>query len=70
MFYRLGTGQGDAEEVKSHVFFESTDWDDLYNKRTKPPFIPVFWSDTSTEYFEKRFTDEDPALTPPPDEGI
>ncbi|KAI5308091.1 serine/threonine protein kinase, AGC, partial [Ascosphaera atra] len=26
--------------IKEHKFFEGVDWDDVYNKRTKPPIIP------------------------------
>ncbi|CAI8034825.1 RAC-beta serine/threonine-protein kinase A [Geodia barretti] len=66
---RLGGGEGDAEEVKSHVFFKSINWDDVCKKRIIPPIIPVIKSETSTDYFEKEFTDENPELTPPPDEG-
>ena len=34
-FGRLGGGQGDAEEVKKHVFFEPINWDDLYNRQVR-----------------------------------
>ena len=30
---RLGGGETDAEEVKKHVFFESVDWQELYDKK-------------------------------------
>jgi serine/threonine protein kinase len=66
---RLGGGEGDAEEVKSHVFFETINWDDVYNKRITPPLVPFILSETSTDYFDKEFTAENPELTPPPDEG-
>ena len=63
--YRLGGGESDAEEIKSHVFFESINWDDVYHKRIPPERIPVIWSEKSTDYFEKKFTDQNPELTPP-----
>ncbi|CAI8038472.1 RAC-beta serine/threonine-protein kinase A [Geodia barretti] len=66
---RLGGGEGDAEEVKSHVFFKSINWDDVYSKRITPPFVPIIKSETSTDYFDKEFTDQNPELTPPPDDG-
>ena len=56
-------------EVKSHMFFKSINWGDVYNKRITPPFIPIIHSETSTDYFDKEFTAENPELTPPPDEG-
>ena len=59
----------DAGEVKSHIFFESIMWDDLFNKKIAPPFVPVIKSEQSADYFDKEFTDENPDLTPP-DEGM
>ncbi len=29
---RLGGGEPDAEEVKKHIFFESIDWQQLYDR--------------------------------------
>lgn len=36
----MGSGYGDFEDVKSHVFFKNINWDDLINKKIKPPFNP------------------------------
>ena len=47
------------------MFFKSINWDDVYNKRITPPFIPIIWSQTSTDYFDKEFTAKNPQLTPP-----
>ncbi len=33
------------EDIKSHSFFKSINWDDLFNKRLKPPFIPPLVKD-------------------------
>lgn len=30
----------DPEKMKLHPFFKDLDWQALYNKRIKPPFIP------------------------------
>jgi len=65
---RLGGGQGDAEEVKKHVFFEPINWDDLYNRQVEPPFKPEIKDATDVSYFDTDFTSENPDLTPP-DEG-
>ena len=51
------------------MFFETINWDDVYNKRITPPLVPFILSETSTDYFDKEFTAENPELTPPPDEG-
>lgn len=32
---RLGGGPSDAQEIKSHLFFESIDWEALENKKVK-----------------------------------
>ena len=36
---RLGSGPGDCDEIKQHIFFQATgfSWDDVANKRTHPP---------------------------------
>jgi len=34
---RLGSGQGDVEEVKQHPFFAGIDWNDIYHKKHTPP---------------------------------
>ena len=66
--HRLGGGVSDAEEVKSHKFFQTINWDVLYHKRIPPPLVPHITSPTTTVYFEKEFTDQNLQLTPPPSE--
>lgn len=34
---RLGAGIKDASELKSHPFFAGINWDDIAQKRIKPP---------------------------------
>jgi ankyrin repeat protein len=34
---RLGSGKGDADEVKSHKFFENINWTDVERRKLKPP---------------------------------
>jgi hypothetical protein len=41
---RLGSGERDADEVKSHAFFRGVNWDDLLHKRIPPPFVPMIVS--------------------------
>ena len=36
---RLGSGQGDSEEIKAHQFVKNINWDDVFQrklKQTKP----------------------------------
>lgn len=52
---RLGANGG--QEVRSHPFFASIDWDALYRKEITPPFQPCRTTDESdTSNFEKEFT--------------
>lgn len=37
---RLGSGEADAAEIKSHLFFKDTNWDDIFHKRVPSPFFP------------------------------
>lgn len=57
-FKRLG-GTIDGEEIKSHAFFKDVDWEKLYNREIKPPFIPDL-VDNDTKYFDEEFTGEKP----------
>ena len=39
---RLGGSLKDAEEIKQHRYFKDINWDDVYNKRIRPPPVNVF----------------------------
>lgn len=41
---RLGSGKGDAEEIKRQPFFKDVNWDDVFNKRIPPPYFPTIVS--------------------------
>jgi hypothetical protein len=62
---RLGYGPGDAEDVKAHEFFAGVNWDDVYHKRIRPPYVPVLSSAKDVSNFDREFTSEKPCLTPP-----
>lgn len=38
---RLGSGPGDAWDIKSHPFFAGMNWENLQKKRVTPPYIPT-----------------------------
>jgi len=61
---RLGSGSTDALEVMAHPYFSEINFDDLYQKRVPPPFIPTLQSATDTSNFDGEFTSEPPVLTP------
>jgi protein-serine/threonine kinase len=53
---RLGANGG--QEVRSHPFFASIDWNALYNRKIPPPFEPCRHTkdEVETINFEKEFT--------------
>ncbi len=37
---RLGSGPKDVDEIMEHPFFDSIDWEALYQKKISPPYLP------------------------------
>uniref|UniRef100_A0A8C3VJK5 Serine/threonine-protein kinase N3 n=1 Tax=Catharus ustulatus TaxID=91951 RepID=A0A8C3VJK5_CATUS len=62
---RLGAGEKDAEEIKIQPFFKGMDWDALFARRLKPPFVPTLRDPTDISNFDEEFTSQKPILTPP-----
>lgn len=52
---RLGY-YGDVEEIKQHILFSKVDWNNIAQKKIKPPFIPVFSDCFDLRFFDKSFT--------------
>lgn len=61
---RLGSGPGDADELKSHPYYASIDWPKLETRQVKPPFKPPVATQKQTHMFEAEFTDMTPKDTP------
>eukprot|EP01088_Endostelium_zonatum_P011330 TRINITY_DN25464_c0_g1_i1.p1 TRINITY_DN25464_c0_g1~~TRINITY_DN25464_c0_g1_i1.p1 ORF type:complete len:473 (-),score=75.91 TRINITY_DN25464_c0_g1_i1:108-1526(-) len=53
----------DPTKIRSHPYFESINWDDLYGKKVKPPFIPPVKSGADYSQFDTTFTSEEPTMT-------
>ena len=51
-------GRNGADEIKQHAFYRGLNFNYVYNKRYKPPFIPQLVDDYDTVYFDKMFTSE------------
>ncbi|XP_042873704.1 uncharacterized protein LOC122254191 isoform X2 [Penaeus japonicus] len=64
---RLGASEKDAEDVKKQQFFRNVIWDDLLQRKVKPPFVPTVTSPEDVSNFDEEFTTEKPVLTPPKD---
>ena len=60
MNFYLGAGGGGIEEIKSHPFFASIDWDKLYHREIVPPFKPVVNRADEAFYFDTEFTSRTP----------
>ena len=58
---RLGTGSRGASDIKSHPFFSGIDWESVYAKKIKPPFMPKITKPDETRYIHDDFLDE-PAI--------
>jgi serine/threonine protein kinase len=43
-------------EIKSHPFFEGMDWDKLWSRELKPPFMPKVSGMQDLKYFDTEFT--------------
>jgi len=56
-FKRLGAGPTDAAEIKAHPFFSNIDWEAMFKRDLKPPFVPQIKED-DTKYFDPEFTQE------------
>lgn len=61
---RLGNMKNGAEDVKRHRWFKGTNWDDLYNKRVKPPLSPKVNYDGDTQNFDE-YPDRENKKAPP-----
>ncbi len=56
---RLGSGPTDFEEIKSHPYFSSIDFDKLMRKEIKPPFKPNVADGQDVQNFDTCFTLEE-----------
>ena len=53
---RLGSGPNGLNDIKSHVFFSSINWESILEKKIKPPFTPKLKNETDTKYIDPEFT--------------
>jgi classical protein kinase C len=61
---RLGCGVGDATEVKQHPFFDDVCFEDVFEKKVEPPYVPTRKFDSDTSNFEEQYTSQTPRMTP------
>lgn len=53
---RLGSGDGDAAEIKEHPFFVGTDWAALEAGQIVSPWTPLVAGSLDTSQFDQEFT--------------
>ena len=59
---RLGSKKG-IEEIKTHSFFASLDFNLILQKKLPAPFIPDLANDTDVQYFDEEFTNEEVGMS-------
>jgi len=63
---RFGCLKAGAADIKQHKWFKGIDWDRLFARKVKPPFIPAYKAPNDTSNFDK-YPDSDPARVLPLD---
>lgn len=53
-------GSSGASEIKSHPFFSNVNWNDVYNLKVRPPFMPRVTRPDETRYIHSEFLEENP----------
>jgi hypothetical protein len=63
---RLGSAsQGGAHAIMHHPFFGNhVNWDDLYQRRIPPPYVPRLKGEEDLSHFDEEFTRMTPRLSP------
>jgi serine/threonine protein kinase len=52
-------GFNGIDEIKNHKFFDGVNFDDILNKKEKPPFVPTFKDKFDLRYFDSKYTEMD-----------
>lgn len=69
---RLGSGSRSGEEIKSHKWFKSVNWNKLEAREVRPSFVPDVAGKHCVANFEERWTSmpllDSPASTPKKDD--
>ncbi|RZF32667.1 hypothetical protein LSTR_LSTR004095 [Laodelphax striatellus] len=61
---RLGAGKEGVNEIKTHPFFATIDWEKLLKKEILPPFKPAVSRAEDAFYFDSEFTSKSPKDSP------
>ena len=55
---RLGSGIDGSYKIKNHKYFSDVNWNDIWDKKIVPPFVPELKNEEDLKYFDSSFTDE------------
>ncbi|KAI8137807.1 kinase-like domain-containing protein [Fennellomyces sp. T-0311] len=66
---RLGTGPDGTRAIRSHPYFKSINWSDVYHRRIIPPYVPELQSKDDCANFDEECLAESPRLGPSIVEG-
>jgi hypothetical protein len=55
---RLGNQKGGTDDIKNHRWFQGFDFDAIYRKQMRAPWIPKITSATDTSNFDPYGTEE------------
>ncbi|KAK9889759.1 hypothetical protein WA026_007139 [Henosepilachna vigintioctopunctata] len=61
---RLGSGIEDGKSIRQHPFFRTVNWDDVLNRKLRPPYIPTLRSLEDVSQFDPKFTKQTPVDSP------
>ncbi|ORX56313.1 kinase-like protein [Hesseltinella vesiculosa] len=61
---RLGTGPEGPINIRSHPYFDSLEWPDVYYKRIKPLYLPNIQSSADFSHFDPDYLNMTPRLSP------
>ena len=61
---RLGSGEGDADELKQHPYFADIDWKNLEKGNVPAPWTPTVYGSLDTSQFDQEFTSMNPIVSP------
>jgi len=54
----------DPSKIKDHPFFGTVNWEDLYHKKVKPPFVPNVKGEADVSQIDPVFVKETPNISP------
>ncbi|KAL0077669.1 kinase-like domain-containing protein [Phycomyces blakesleeanus] len=67
---RLGAGPEGPITIRSHPYFDTLSWSEVFYKRTRPPYVPLVRSETDFSNFDRDFLEMTPRLSPPNEDAL